>query len=226
MKQHQTVLFEVITGSRGFDLELPDSDTDIMRIVAHGPENYLGLIPYTKAQHTKVDDEEFVTYDLRFFCQLLLKGSFNAHLPFFFSKRKFRQVAPAFEPFLEKPVDFFTHKSVKSFHGFAFRMFQEFKERHDFKSAANGLLVLDAAVEIATEGRWTGGPDGGTFLRNVKRGAFDYAYVLEYYQKSLAAWKPEDLENEFYVEQVHNAERRLSELCVEVLKGVCNVQTK
>ena len=226
MKQRQTVLFEVITGSRGLDLDLPGSGTDIMRVVAHGPENYLGLIPYTKAQHTRGDEEEVVIYDLRFFCQLLLKGSFNAHLPLFFSKKKVMQVAPAFQSFLDKPADFFTYNSVKSFHGFAFKMFRKFQECQDFKAAANGLLVLDAAVEIATEGRWTGWPDGGAFLRNVKHGAFDYGYVFEYYQKSLAAWKPEDLENEFYVEQVHNAERRLSELCVEVLKGVCNVQTK
>ncbi len=206
-------LFESVTGSKGYGLDLPDSDTDILRVIAHGFENYLGLEPYTEAKHILEGENDVVVYDVRFFAKLLLKGSFNALLPLFFEGTFIEQT---FEDFIANRQNFFTINSVRSFYGFGNRSYKEFLEKGDYKAAANGLFILENLGSLALYG--TTNFYFSELLRSVKRGKEKREDVVWHFENCLEAYKPENLVNETFVFPEKEAFNLLSQLTLKCLE--------
>jgi predicted nucleotidyltransferase len=210
------LLFETLTGSKAYGLGLPNSDTDVLRVLAHSKRNYFGLEEYTEAKHViGPKNVDAVEYDLRFFAKMLIKGSFNALLPLHFKQENHKYVSKSFEPFLRMNYLFFTREAAASFYGFSYKMFKEFKEREDFKSAANGLFVLNAAVELSKLGCVTFETSG--FLLDVKRGYVARETLTSLYNDELNYYTPERLSEGRYTNNVDYVRKILSGLCVKIL---------
>lgn len=206
------ILFETMVGSRAYGLEFADSDTDILRVVAHNLEHYFGLSDYKEAQHVTEGGDDVVIYDVRFFARLLLKGGFNTLIPLHLEGAN---VHPLFQEFVDNRREFFTTKAVNSFYGFAKRSYQEFQKTGNWKAAANGLFVLETLNSLALEGGVNF--ENTPFLRSVKCGLEDRGHVLWYYENRLYAYHPEILVGKPFVRPVEGAEKLLSGLCISVL---------
>lgn len=178
------LLFQTQTGSRAYGLELESSDFDVLRVVAHGADEYLGLRPYKESQQFKNSGQDVVDYDFRFFARLLCAGNPNSILPLFFDRKNYAFVDPAFEQFLLSRRSFLGSKMVDSFRGMAYQGQKQFEaDRARWKSAANGLYMLTALKSLALSGGL--GFDVGEllFLRNVKKGNVDVAEVKSAFEK-------------------------------------------
>lgn len=181
------VLFETRTGSRAYGLQLENSDYDMLRVVMHGPDEYLGLTPYKESAQFKNGKDDVVVYDIRFFGKLLCAGNPNAILPLYFDRENYTVVTREFEQFLLHRRDYLGPKVVDAFRGMARQGAQHFREwahgdvkgAADWKGAANALYMLTALKGLA----WYGGLDYSAdrldFLRNVKAGVVDVDVVLK-----------------------------------------------
>lgn len=179
-------LYEVTTGSRAYGMELDLSDHDVLRVVAHGEDEYLGLNGFKESQQFKNDGRDVTVYDVRFYGKLLLAGNPNAVLPLFFDKKNRSVVAPEFESWLLLPRRFLGPKVVDSFRGMVHRQSQEFREaaRGDvqdssmWKKAANAMYMLSALKNLCRLGGLDLRPEKLQFFRDVKKGLLSTDTVL------------------------------------------------
>lgn len=179
-------LFETQTGSRAFGLNLEFSDYDVLRVVAHGADEYLGLTGYKESAQFKNDGRDVTVYDVRFYGKLLLAGNPNAVLPLFFDKKNRSVVAPEFENWLLLPRRFLGPKTVDSFRGMVYRQTQEFREaargevsdNKMWKKAANALYMLWALKSLMLYGGLDSASDKVQFFRGVKKGLYSVDTVL------------------------------------------------
>lgn len=179
-------LFETQTGSRAYGLQVEFSDYDVLRVVAHGADEYLGLQGYKDSAQFKNGKSDVTVYDVRFYGKLLCAGNPNAVLPLFFSRENRTLVAPEFEPWLLLPRRFLGPKTVDSFRGMVFRQSQEFKQaaRGDvadagmWKKAANAMYMLWALRSLVRYGGLDSTSKNIQLFREVKRGLLDVETVL------------------------------------------------
>lgn len=179
-------LYEVTTGSRAYGLQVEFSDHDVLRVVAHGADEYLGLTGYKESTQFKNNGQDVTVYDVRFYGKLLLAGNPNAVLPLFFDKKNRAVVAPEFENWLLLPRRFLGPKTVDSFRGMVHRQAQEFREvargevsdSKMWKKAANALYVLWALKSLMLYGGLDGASDKVQMFRDVKKGLYSVETVL------------------------------------------------
>lgn len=179
-------LFETTTGSRAYGMELDLSDHDVLRVVANGEDEYLGLNGFKESQQFKNDGRDVAVYDVRFYGKLLLAGNPNAVLPLFFDKKNRSVVAPEFESWLLLPRRFLGPKVVDSFRGMVYRQSQEFREaargevsdNKMWKKAANALYMLWALKSLMLYGGLDSASDKVQLFRDVKKGLHSVDTVL------------------------------------------------
>lgn len=179
-------LFEVQTGSRAYGLDLEFSDHDVLRVVAHGADEYLGLTGYKESQQFKSGKSDVTVYDVRFYGRLLCAGNPNAVLPLFFKSDVRTVVAPEFQSWLLMPRRFLSTKTVDSFRGMVYRQSQEFRKAvgdgsvflADWKRAANALYMLKSLKDICRTGGLNRDAEKLQFFRGVKRGLYSTDTVL------------------------------------------------
>lgn len=178
-------LFETTTGSRAYGLELDLSDHDVLRVVAHGEDEYLGLTGYKDSAQFKNGGQDVTVYDVRFYGKLLLAGNPNAVLPLFFDKKNRLEVAPEFESWLLLPRRFLGPKTVDSFRGMVYRQSQEFREdvakneltSASWKKAANAMYMLWALKSLVRLGGLDTSCASVQMFREVKKGLLDVTTV-------------------------------------------------
>lgn len=210
-------LFEVVTGSKAYGLDFPGSDTDVFQVVVHGMENYLGLAQYKSSSHFKAGDEDVAAYDLRFFSQMILKGSFNAVLPLFYPVKFVRVLDSNFKPFLENKRLLISESTLKSFHGYGYRMLKDFENKQDFKGAANGLYILKSLLVIL-EGQNLSEMNVEV-LRAMKRKILPASEVEAFFGEYLERTRPEVLVEKYALNSVDSVEALLSRLCVQAISS-------
>lgn len=185
------VLFETRTGSRAYGLQMENSDCDTLRVVAHGPDEYLGITPYKESAQFKNGKDDVTVYDIRFFGKLLCAGNPNAILTLYFDRSNYMVLTPEFEKFLLHRRDYLGPRVIESFRGFAYRGEQEFYEMMAgqveglgvWKRAATSLYVLTALKSLGLSGG-LGFRDGEIeFIRQVKRGNVDAEEVKSVFER-------------------------------------------
>jgi len=171
-------LFETTTGSRAYGLALETSDCDVLRVVAHGPGEYLGLTPYKESAHFKNGKDDVTVWDVRFYGKLLCAGNPNAVLPLFFDRTNYAVFTKEFEKFALNRRFFLGPNTIYSFRGMAQNTAQKFwDDNTNMKAAANALYLYQALKDLALYGGLGLSANKLAFLRAVKKGQVEFEEV-------------------------------------------------
>lgn len=180
-------LFEVMTGSRAYGMELDNSDYDVLRVVVNGTEEYLGLRSFKESHQFKNGKNDVTVYDVRFYGKLLCAGNPNAILPLFFSENNRAVVAPEFEDWLVLPRRFLGPRTVDAFRGMVYRQAAEFREFAEgkvddtpriWKQASTAMYMLWALKSLMLYGGLERQSEKVQLFRDVKRGMLSVDTVL------------------------------------------------
>lgn len=224
----QKLVFETIVGSRAMGLAVEGSDTDIIRVVVHGPEEYLGLETYSEGYREVVGDSDITTFDIRQFGRMLIAGNPNALLPLFFA---FDIKNPL--PFVDDSFDFFVRyrreligtAAVKSFRGYSDRMMRDFEKNGDNKAAAIAIWLLCALYFIVKCGHL----EDSSFYSfvalflEVKKGNVDKTTVEELHKYFMELTELENLKTFGAIADYESIQRLVKREVVYTAKQCLNI---
>jgi predicted nucleotidyltransferase len=114
LKQNKLIIFECISGSKSYNLNTPESDTDIKGVFIL-PEEEFYKIDYIPQISNSSND--IVYYELKRFIELLYKNNPNVLEMIYTSKEFIRIEHSLFEKI--RNFSFLTKKSIDSFSGYA-----------------------------------------------------------------------------------------------------------
>lgn len=150
-KQYQ--IFRCISGSRGYGMSTPQSDTDVRGIFIAPPEYILGCMK--TVEQVEVPGEDTVIYELAKFVRLAAQCSPNIIELLFTDDDSILFIDPAFETFRENRHLFLSKKAKFTFSGYAMAQMKRIKGHNKWISQPQpekAPALLDFATLVLVSG--------------------------------------------------------------------------
>ena len=114
------ILFASVAGSRSFNLNMPDSDSDLFGVYVLDSDEVASSIPL-RSKFTVISshDPDYTLYEVHTFCELLLKGNPKVIEPLFQSRLCHWEKDGFWEELLQMKEQFLTSTVLEQYVGFA-----------------------------------------------------------------------------------------------------------